>query len=117
MSQDREQALREGAKHWLVQPRTIRILWWVFGVILALTVVAQRWVHVHAHFGVDGWPGFYAAYGFLSCVAMVLFAKVLGWWLKRPDDYYIEPTQLAPSALDEDLEEAIKQGKETPGNV
>lgn len=117
MSQDREQALREGAKHWLVQPRTIRILWWVFGVILALTVVAQWWVHVHAHFGVDGWPGFYAAYGFLSCVAMVLFAKVLGWWLKRPDDYYIEPTQLAPSALDEDLEEAIKQGKETPGNV
>lgn len=117
MSPDREQARREGAKHWLVQPRTIRLLWWIFGAILVLTVVAQWWVHVHAHFTVDGWPAFYAGYGFLSCVGMVLFAKVLGWVLKRPDDYYIEPTQLAPSVLDDELKKAIVEGEETPGNV
>lgn len=34
------------------------------------------------------WPGFYAAWGFLSCVALVALARLLGWWLKRPDDYY-----------------------------
>jgi hypothetical protein len=102
MTPEREQAIREGAGHWLVQPRTIRLLWWLSGIVLALTVVAQIWIPVHAHFSIDGWPGFYAGFGFLSCVAMVLFAKVLGWFLKRPDDYYLKPTQLAPNVLDED---------------
>ncbi len=97
---DRELARREGASHWLVQPKTIRLLWWIFGTILVLTVAAQLFIHVHAYFSVDGWPGFYAGFGFLSCVAMVLFAKVLGWVLKRPDDYYDDPPELAPDADD-----------------
>ena len=74
--------------HWLVRPTTIRWLWRVFGVVLGLTVAAQLFIHVHGHFGVDGWLGFNAAYGFLTCVAMVLFAKVLGWLVKRPEHYY-----------------------------
>jgi len=40
------------------------------------------------HFGIDGWIGFGAVYGFLSCLVMVLVAKGLGAFLKRPDDYY-----------------------------
>lgn len=74
--------------HWLVRPATIRKLWWIFGAVLAITVLAQFFVHVHAYFGVDAWPGFNAAYGFLTCVAMVVFAKLLGFVLKRPVDYY-----------------------------
>jgi hypothetical protein len=73
---------------WLSRPSTIRLLWIVASVLLALTVLAQVFVPLYAHFGVDGWFGFNAAYGFLSCVAMVLFAKLLGVLLKRPDDYY-----------------------------
>ncbi len=74
--------------HWLVRPGTIRLLWWIFSGVLALTVALQIWIHLHAYFGVDGWFGFYAAFGLLSCVAMVLFAKLLGFVLKRPDTYY-----------------------------
>tara|TARA_Y100001933_G_scaffold197962_3_gene198670 strand:+ start:1814 stop:2200 length:387 start_codon:yes stop_codon:yes gene_type:complete len=82
--------------HWLVRPATIRKLWWIFGAILAATVVAQFFIHVHGYFGVDEWTGFNALYGFLTCVGMVVFAKLLGIWLKRPDDYYrIEP-RLSP---------------------
>lgn len=78
--------------HWLVRPTTIRKLWWIFGAILAATVIAQVFVHVHGYFTVDEWPGFNALYGFLTCVGMVVFAKLLGFVLKRPDDYYdIEP--------------------------
>ena len=77
-------------KHWLSRPETIRKLWWIFGVILALTVLAQIAVSVHGHFGVDGWFGFNAVYGFVTCVLMVVFAKLLGFILKRPDDYYDE---------------------------
>jgi len=37
---------------------------------------------------IDGWFGFHAVYGLLACVAMVLFAKFLGIYLKRGEDYY-----------------------------
>lgn len=51
-------------------------------------VVADFAVHGQPHFGVDGVFGFYAWYGLLTCVAMVLFAKALGVILKRDDTYY-----------------------------
>ena len=78
------------SKHWLTRPETIHKLWIGGGAILALTVVAQLPLHVHEYFGVDGWFGFNAAYGFLACVAMVLFAKALGLLIKRGDTYYEE---------------------------
>jgi len=77
-------------QHWLVRPDSIRKLWWIFLAVLALTVVAQAFIEVHDYFGADGLFGFSAAYGFLSCVVMVLVAKILGWWLKRPYGYYPE---------------------------
>ena len=76
--------------HWLARPATIRKLWWIFSAVLALTVVAQLIIYVKGYFGVDGWFGFGAVFGFLSCLAMVLFAKALGFVLKRDEDYYAE---------------------------
>jgi len=87
--------------HWLVRPATIRKLWWIFGTILALTVAAQLLVSVHGYFGVDEWIGFNAGYGFLTCVAMVVFAKLLGFVLKRPADYYKVPSRLSPNISDD----------------
>lgn len=74
--------------HWLVRPRTIRILWVVFSIVLALILLAQAFVAIKSYFGMDGWPGFAAVFGFLSCLGLVLFAKLLGLLLKRRDDYY-----------------------------
>ncbi len=76
--------------HWLARPTTIRLLWRVFAAVLALTVLAQIGISIKGYFGVDGWFGFGAAFGFLSCLAMVLVAKVLGFVLKRDEDYYTE---------------------------
>ena len=84
---------------WLYRPASIRLLWIVFAVILAATVLAQVFVHLHPHFELEGWFGFNALFGFFSCVAMVVFAKLLGVILKRPDDYY-EPSE--PAAGDGD---------------
>lgn len=80
--------LVNGEPHWLVRPRTIRGLWIGFSIILALTVIAQLFVPISDYFTVDGWFGFYAVFGFLTCVGMVVFAKLLGYFLKRPDTYY-----------------------------
>jgi len=73
---------------WLVRPGSIRLLWRLFWAVLALTVLAQLLFKVKGYFGVDGWIGFGAIFGFLSCLAMVLVAKFLGIFLKRSDDYY-----------------------------
>lgn len=73
---------------WLVRPTTVRLLWRVFIVILALTVLAQLVIKVKGYFGLDSWFGFAAVFGFLACVAMVLLAKLLGTVLKRDEHYY-----------------------------
>lgn len=79
--------------HWLTRPASIRKLWWGFSAVLALTVLAQLVFYVKGYFTVDGWFGFGAIYGFLCCLLMVLFAKGLGFILKRPNDYYAEPEE------------------------
>jgi hypothetical protein len=79
---------KSGEDHWLDRPKNIRLLIAVGLAALALSVLAGLFYEDHPHFGVDGWFGFYAWYGFLTCVAMVLGAKLLGLWVKRPDDYY-----------------------------
>ena len=73
---------------WLVRPASIRLLWRIFWALLVLTVALQAVVEVKGYFGVDGWIGFGAAFGFLSCLLMVLCAKGLGYLLKRDQDYY-----------------------------
>ena len=75
---------------WLARPSTIRLLWWVFSFVLAISVALQLVFKVKGYFGVDGWLGFGAVFGFLACLAMVLFAKALGWFLKRDESYYRE---------------------------
>lgn len=81
-------ANRSGADAWLARPETIRLLWRVFAVVLALSVAVQLLVKVKGYFSVDGWFGFGAVYGFGACFAMVVFAKLLGRFLKRGETYY-----------------------------
>ncbi len=75
---------------WLARPSTIRLLWRLFAVVLIISVAVQLVFPVKAKFGVDGWFGFGAVFGFLSCLLMVLFAKALGRVLKRDENYYRE---------------------------
>ncbi len=74
--------------HWLVRPPTLRWLTALSLLVLAMTIAAQWWFPYHGYFGFDGWPAFAALFGFLSCLLMVLVAKLLGLLLKRPEDYY-----------------------------
>ena len=76
--------------HWLARPSTITLLWRVFAIVLIALVALQLLIKVKGYFVVDGWFGFGAAFGFLSCLAMVLVAKALGFVLKKPENYYAE---------------------------
>ncbi len=77
-------------QHWLTRPKTIRKIWWGGLVVLALIALGDYVIHGHPYFVIDGTFGFYSWYGFITCVAMVLFAKGLGVFLKRKDTYYDE---------------------------
>ena len=55
---------------------------------IVLTVIAGFLVDLHPHFEIEQWFAFNAAYGFITCLLMIVGAKALGLFIKRPDNYY-----------------------------
>jgi hypothetical protein len=75
--------------HWLYRRDTIVKLWIGSLIVLAAVTAVGFLIDSHPHFGFDSSDyAFYATYGFATCVAMVVIAKILGILIKRPDDYY-----------------------------
>ncbi len=74
--------------HWLARPGTIRLLWRAFIAVLALSVLAGAFVAHEPHFAVEAVFGFGAWYGLLACAGLILFARAIGAFLKRPETYY-----------------------------
>ena len=70
------------------KPENIKKLWIMLYVVCGLLVVPDFFIHRHPHFGFDGFFGFYALLGFVSCAALILFSKVVGLVLKAREDYY-----------------------------
>ena len=75
-------------QHWLTRRETIRLLWIVFAVVLAATVIAELFVAHEAHFEIETILGFNAWFGLLACAGLIAFAKLLGVLLKRHERYY-----------------------------
>lgn len=70
------------------RPDVIRKLWILLYVVCGLTVLAEIFAHRHPHFGFDGFFGFNAVLGFVSCAVLILFAKLVAFFLKSREDYY-----------------------------
>lgn len=72
-------------------PGNTRIL--VRGLVLAcaLLVVLDMVLHRHVDHAWESLFGFYALYGFVSCVFLVLLAKEMRKLVMRPEDYYPDP--------------------------
>lgn len=60
----------------------------VFYVMCALLVIADFIVHRHIYHDWENIPAFYAVYGFIGCVVLVLIAKLMRKVLMREEDYY-----------------------------
>lgn len=77
-------------KHLFDDSRNVDRLLRIFYVLCALLVIAD--FAVHRHIGLD-WekiPTFYAVYGFVACVVLVLLAKLMRKVVMRKEDYYDE---------------------------
>jgi len=62
--------------------------WISFIIVLVVSLLLETIMTPHPYFEFDGFPGFYAIFGFISCVLIVLVSKFLGIFLKRKEDYY-----------------------------
>ncbi|MFP4476086.1 MAG: hypothetical protein ACLFOY_11065 [Desulfatibacillaceae bacterium] len=73
---------------WFDKPKNVKIFLRVFFASLVVLLLVDFFIEKHPEFAWEYAPSFYAAYGFVSCVVLVLAAKVLRWFIKRDEDYY-----------------------------
>jgi hypothetical protein len=74
---------------------------WISCAVLALVVVLDAIPAIvdkeHAHTLPEHWPTFWAVFGFLGCVVIVLFSKWFGHLgIMTREDYYEDKPSAAP---------------------
>ncbi|MDO0938440.1 hypothetical protein QQY66_44460 [Streptomyces sp. DG2A-72] len=105
MSDDRRRAdgdREPDDRHWLDEPRNVTRIVYGLAALCALALLADLFYSKHPYFSVERWPGFYAVFGFVASVTLVLTAKGLRRLLRRDEDYYEPP--------DPDRHEAPERG-------
>ena len=75
-------------KYWLDSKSNVDRLVYGFYVVCAVIFAIDVFVPKHGPFSIEHLFGFYGWYGFVSCVALVLMAKVLRRMVMRGEDYY-----------------------------
>jgi hypothetical protein len=76
--------------HLFDRPENVERLLKGFYAICISLALADFVVHRHIGFGWEKIPAFYALYGFVACVLLVLIAKKMRKILMRKEDYYDE---------------------------
>ena len=76
------------SKGWFDDKRNIRKIVWALVIVCAGLFAADGFYHKHPYFAAEEFFGFYALYGFVMCVGLVLGAKVIRLFLMRDEDYY-----------------------------
>jgi hypothetical protein len=69
-------------------PRNIKILIYSLYVVLAVLVISDFFIPKHGYFPWEDKTNFFAAYGFLSYVILIIVAVVLRFLVKRDENYY-----------------------------
>ena len=80
--------MKSGRTYWLDRPANVAKLYYGVWILGAVLVALDFAVHRHDDIAFAETIGFYALYGFVACVLLVITAKGLRNLLKRPEDYY-----------------------------
>lgn len=67
-----------------------RLFYICLAVIALSEIIVINVLHLgHGHFWFETLPAFGSIYGFISCILIIVFSKVLGKvWLMKKEDYY-----------------------------
>lgn len=89
-------------KHLFDNPRNVRLV--IRGLIAACIILAGLDLVLHRHVAHpwESLPGFYAIYGFVACVLLVLLAKEMRKLLMRDENYYEQRSKMRGSSEDDD---------------
>lgn len=75
--------------HMFDKPENVKRVLRIFFTSLVILLAIDFFVPKHTFFPWEEWPEFYAVFGFVACVALVLTAKyILRPLVKRNEDYY-----------------------------
>lgn len=69
-------------------PTVVKRIVYAVYIICAVLILVDLFYHKHGHFTFEGWFGFYALFGFIAYVFIVLSATQLRKLIKRDEDYY-----------------------------
>jgi len=68
---------------------TAKNAFFILCIVCAVLFLVDFPFHRHGHIEIEEWPGFYAVYGFISCVLIVFISKyILRPLVMRSEDYY-----------------------------
>jgi hypothetical protein len=69
-----------------------KLFWRMYFIILVVSVILGFWwlyTHVfHYHFSFQYFPQFFAIFGLIGCMLLILIAKAMGIILVVDEDYY-----------------------------
>jgi len=80
----------DNKKHLFDDPRNVERLLKGFYVICILLIIADFIIHRHTTMEWEKIPAFYAIYGFIACVVLVIIAKWMRKVIMRKENYYDE---------------------------
>lgn len=76
-------------KHLFDHPRNVQKVLYGLFALLGISLALEPLLHKHPYFAWEDCPGFYAIYGFVACVLLVLGAKyILRPLVKRDESHY-----------------------------
>jgi membrane protein YdbS with pleckstrin-like domain len=80
--------MQQEKQHIFDKPENVKRLIRLLYLACVLLLAADLFIHRHVTHAWESLWGFYALFGFVACVLLVLLAKQLRKLLKRPEDYY-----------------------------
>lgn len=88
MKKDSENTIEKKENDFFDRPQVIKWILRIFYFCCVLLVIADFAVHRHIYTDIEKVPAFYALYGFIACVVLVLIANQMRKVLMRGEDYY-----------------------------
>ncbi|AWZ00709.1 hypothetical protein RHODOSMS8_01165 [Rhodobiaceae bacterium] len=86
---------------WLDNMKNVDRIVYALFVICGGLVAADFMYHKHSYLDIEDIPGFYAAFGFFMCAALIVCARAMRVILKRDEDYY-SPKDVVSEGYPED---------------
>ncbi|MEL0108205.1 MAG: hypothetical protein ACO3MW_10305 [Rhodospirillales bacterium] len=77
-------------KHLFDDQRNVKRVVLILFVLCGLSFVAEMFVHLHPKHPWESVFNFYSLYGLMTCIMLVLIAKMLRFFIMRREDYYDE---------------------------